>query len=177
VIKSIMFVGSRCDLNARHEYTEGDGMIREGCGLMQLSPTTANQYLYACRTKIPGYCKRVHGVEQCISNFRMTCDMLRSTEYVEASVCLASEHLSSIMADPNCGKDMRSVFAGYYSGASACLPSKNCPTEIGCGGFGMQNWECPYANSAHAVCSEGPASYKNTKTYVKQALACTAVSL
>ena len=175
MLRTIMYIESSCDITKRVMTMDTAGVRHEHCGLMQLDPAVANQYITECGQyfNFAGGCRSVNGRWVCNPGTRITCDQLTSPAYAQASICLAGANLDAIYGNPDCGKttQFRSAFAAYNGGTQACAVSTDCQGEQGCDLNPVKRWECPYDDGAHTQCNVG---FKETRDYVRKGLACIA---
>jgi soluble lytic murein transglycosylase-like protein len=142
-----MFKESSCSINQVSSHG--------AAGLMQLLPSTANQYRNRC------------GVAQLIDAAWLT-----NPANASVSICIAAEFIRA-MAQTQCGSDPHHLAAGYNGGpAGACGISTDCAGEQSCTGGAKKRWECLYNNPQHTSCNTGPNSYEQTRNYVSSVYYC-----
>ena len=142
LLRSIMVNESSCNISSQSS--------QGACGLMQLKPSTANQFK-----------------TQCGITGNIDCNWLKNPANAEASVCITARFLRSLTLG-GCGTFPLNIAAGYNAGAEACQTSQNCQGESGCTGA-KKKWECLYDDNDHQVCNTG---YNETRDYVRKVSYC-----
>lgn len=150
-MKAIIVMESSCNPNA--------GPSSAGaCGIAQLLPSTARNFAGGCGVPNPS---------------AIDCAWLKANP--EKSICIGSNYFRGLSGNAAHG------FAGYNGGPAALLPSNSCgtgsplPSDVLCGGtvipnYQVRRWQCPYDDINHTTCNTGPASYEETRNYVRGAL-------
>ena len=144
--------GGRTNVNA------SDGL---SYGIMQLRPTTANQFKSGC------------------TSANITPTWLNDENNVQASVCIAINYLKSLVG--SCGATVRNLAAGYNGGGAekgACDISQSCASCSACGTERTRRWECLWDGSdgEHRVCNvdRTGSSFNATRRYVPKVSGCYA---
>lgn len=143
LLKTMMVIESDCNIRAA---------TASSYGLMQIRPSTANQYRNRC------------GITELI-----TSSWLTNPANADKSICLAAAFINSIAAG-SCGAEPRNIYAGYNAGPGNCVVSSDCSGEQSCDGEAVKRWECPYNNSEHTVCNTGFYQTKQGAAYVNYCL-------
>ena len=136
--------------------TAGDGL---SYGILQLKPSTANQFKSGCTTE------------------NIDSHWLLSPVNVRASVCIASNYLKSLVGP--CGCDIRQLAAGYNGGGAdkgACNLSQSCASCSMCGSEKTKRWECLWdgPDGEHKSCNieRSGSSFNATRKYVPKVSYC-----
>ena len=152
LIKAVMSQesGGRTNVNA------SDGL---SYGIMQLRPTTADQFKSGC------------------TSANITPTWLNDQNNVQASVCIAISYLKSLVG--SCGASVRNLAAGYNGGGAAkgaCDFSQSCASCSICGNEKTRRWECLWdgPDGEHKVCNidRGGSSFNATRKYVPKVSYC-----
>ena len=150
MVKAIMARESGGDITAKSGAGAG--------GLMQLLPSTANQYKGQC------------GVSENID-----LNWLTNKNNAEKQICIAIEYMKTLVG--SCGCSVKNIAAGYNGGGGnigACDPSTNCGSAAGdkeclaCSGEQFtRRWQCLWDDNAHTKCNvDNPnGSFSETRKY------------
>lgn len=159
MVKAIMAKESGGDISARSGAGAG--------GLMQLLPSTANQYK-----------------SQCEVSANIDLNWLTNKDNAEKQICIAIEYMESLVG--SCGCSVKNIAAGYNGGGGktgACDPSTNCgsaaKTEGGeclaCSGEQVtRRWQCLWDDNAHTKCNvvNPGGSFNETRKYAPKVDYC-----
>ncbi|HVY68108.1 MAG TPA: lytic transglycosylase domain-containing protein, partial [Patescibacteria group bacterium] len=143
LIRSIMYNESSCGANL--------SSVAGSYGIMQLQPSTANQYKSSC------------GVSNAIDQAWLT-----NPNNFAASICIGAYYLQHL-SQSGCGSDVRSIAAGYNGGEAACQNSVDCASDTSCAGGSVKKWECAYDDPQHSTPNTG---YQETRSYAPKVLGC-----
>lgn len=146
LLKAMMVIESDCNIGAA---------TGSSYGLMQLRPSTANQFRNRCG---------ILPTDPLIDS-----RWLRDPANADKSICLAAAFINSI-AGGTCGSEPRNIYAGYNAGPSNCAVSSDCSNEKSCDGKAVKKWECPYNNSQHTICNTGFYQTKQGAAYINYCL-------
>jgi len=144
LLQAIMFTESSCNIKS----ISGTGAY----GLMQLLPSTANEYRDSC------------GINETVDG-----DWLVDSVNAEGSICLAAAFINQDIV-AKCGNDVRNIAAAYNSGTTGCENSVSCANVVSCDPLSptTRKWECLY-DDKHQICNKG---YEETRKYTRKVMQC-----
>lgn len=128
----------------------------ESVGLMQMKPSTANNYKSGCTTA------------------NIDAAWLKNPDNAQASICIAVNYLKSLSG--TCGCNVRQIAAAYNGGPSACAASTSCASCSMCGTEPTRRWECLWdgPDGEHTSCNadRSSGSFGETRVYVPEVSYC-----
>ncbi len=137
------------------------GSSKGAAGLMQLLPSTANDFKSKC------------GVTENIDTA-----WLQNPANATKSICIAIQKMKAGVG--SCGCSVRNISAFYNGNPQACDESRDCGSGAGAGACSVcqgesptRKWQCPWNESEHTTCNNTLSdNFAETRKYVPKVSYC-----